>query len=173
MKNTWLLLVTVVLLYPACCLAVPVADDAKAEAEKVVAELYRLVTMEPGTSPDWDAVRPLFLEEAVVVLRSSRTAMTVFDLEGWIQDFKDAIDKWDMSTRGFEEKLLKMKTQVFGDIAHCFAVYRAGFITGENLPSNVGLDSIQLIRRDGRWLVVSITNEVERPDVPLPQDLRP
>ncbi len=172
MKNSWLLLVAAVLLNLAFCPAVPAEDDAKTEAEKVVAELYSLVTMEPGMLPDWDAVRPLFLDEAVVVLRSSRTAMTVFDLEGWIQDFKDAIDKWDMSTRGFEEKLLRMKTLVFGDIAHCFAVYRAGFMSDENLPTNVGVDSIQLIRREGKWLIVSIVNEVELPGVPLPDELK-
>jgi hypothetical protein len=160
---------------PAFCASAvnPATEGDKAEVEQAVAALYASVTMAPGTSPDWDSVRTMFIPEAIIVMRTSRETMSVFDLDAWIQDFKDAIVKWEMNRRGFEERLLKTDILVFGDIAHCFAVYRASFLSGENLPSNIGLDSIELVRRDGRWLIVSITNEVELPGRTLPEHLCP
>ena len=48
-------------------------ESDRTSAEGVVEELYELVTFQAGTTPDWDVVRSLFLPEAVVVLRTSRT----------------------------------------------------------------------------------------------------
>jgi hypothetical protein len=61
-------------------------------AEAVVRELYDLVTFPAGATPDWDRGRSLFLPEGVVVLRTTRTATTVFSVEGWVQDFVDFIE---------------------------------------------------------------------------------
>jgi hypothetical protein len=40
--------------------------------EQVVESVYRLVSSEAGKTPDWNAVRSLFLENSVVVLRVTR-----------------------------------------------------------------------------------------------------
>ena len=70
---------------PSALLAQTQSDFATAEG--VVRELYDLVTFEAGTTPDWDRVRSTFLDEAVVVLRTSREATTVFTVDGFVQDF--------------------------------------------------------------------------------------
>ncbi len=56
-------------------------------AREVVEELYRLVTFDAGTTPDWDRVRSLFADEAIVVLRTGRDQMTIFSLDGFLNDF--------------------------------------------------------------------------------------
>jgi hypothetical protein len=50
---------------PARALEEP-AENAMASPDDVVVELYDLVTFEAGTTPDWDRVRSLFLDEAEV-----------------------------------------------------------------------------------------------------------
>jgi hypothetical protein len=140
-------------------------------AEAVVRELYDLVTFPAGTTPDWDRGRALFLPEGVVVLRTARTATTVFSVEGWVQDFVDFIERANVTATGFAERILRTHAVEFGDIAHVWVLYEAE-IPGSGRPPQQGVDSFQLVRRDGKWLIASILNEIPTPDRPVPQVLR-
>jgi hypothetical protein len=39
-------------------------------------------------------------------------------------------------------------------------------------PPQQGVD-VQLIRKDGRWWIVSITNDIVTPETPVPSELAP
>ena len=45
-------------------------EPPERSAEETVRHLYDLITFDPGQPPDWNQVRELFLEEAVIVLRT-------------------------------------------------------------------------------------------------------
>jgi hypothetical protein len=140
-------------------------------AESVVTELYRLVSFEPGAPPDWQKVRSLFIDEAVVVLRTARDKTTVFSVQGFVEDFQRFIEHADAEQKGFTERIVRMKPLVFGDIAHVLVLYEAS-LSGSDRPPTRGIDSFQLVRKDGRWWIVSIVNEICTPDRPLPRELR-
>ncbi len=139
--------------------------------EQVVDKLYDHVTFEAGTTPDWAAVEGLFIDQAVIVLRTSRTDMTVFSLEGWVSDFVQFIEKADVEKTGFVEKIIRKKAMVFGDIAHVLVLYEAS-IPGSGRPPQQGVDSFQIIRKNERWLIASIVNEIPTPDRPVPEVLK-
>ena len=141
------------------------------DAEGVVTELYELVTFEVGALPDWQKVRSLFIDEAIVVLRTSRDKTTVFSLEGFVDDFKHFIENSPAKQQGFTERVIRTKSMTYGDIAHVLVLYEAS-ITGSPRPPTLGVDSFQLTRRDGNWRVVSITNEVVTPNRPVPTELK-
>jgi len=146
---------------------------------EVVAGLYDLVSSTPGQLPDWDKVRALFLKEAVIVLRTSRTALTAFTLDGFVKDFVDFYERpfkrGEASVvpkdSGFTEKVVRMKTWEFGDMAHALVLYEAR-ITGFAMPPQQGVDSWLLVRRDGRWLIAAATNEIVTEARPVPAELR-
>jgi hypothetical protein len=140
-------------------------------AEALVLALYDAVTFPAGTAPDWDRVRAMFLDRATVVLRTSRTATSVFDVEGFVQDFVAFIARANVRETGFSERVVRTKAMTFGDIAHVLVLYEAS-IPGSGRPPQQGVDSFQLVRREGRWWIVSITNELPGPDRPLPPELR-
>lgn len=169
-------LAPLVCLASVTCLVSPLrgqpAADSSATAEGTVRELYRLVSFEPGADVDWDAVRALFLPEAVVVLRTSWEATTVFSLDGFVQDFVDFIAKPGVHESGFTERIVRLKPVVFGDMAHIFVVYEA-HITGSERSPQQGLDSFQVIRKDGKWRIASAVNELPTKDRPLPPELEP
>ena len=75
----------------AMLVAVPVfAQEAdESTAEETVRHLYDIISSEAGRVPDWEPVRALFLPEALIILRSSREAMSVLTLDGFIQDFDE------------------------------------------------------------------------------------
>jgi len=62
-------------------------------AGDMIAGLYGLVSSTGVKLPDWDKIRACFLKEAVIVLRTSRMATTVFSLEGFIKDFVDFYER--------------------------------------------------------------------------------
>jgi len=138
--------------------------------EEVVEELYRLVTIEKGSTGDWDKVRALFIEEAVIVLRTSREATTVFTLDGFVEDFVRFVTDYNIKETGFKETILNMKPWVYGDMAHITVVYEAE-IPDSPIPSNKGIDIFLLIRKEDQWKVAAITNEVPTSDNPIPPEL--
>lgn len=145
--------------------------DESQSAEAVVYELYDMVTFPAGTTPDWDEFRALFLSESVVVLRSSREATSVFTLEGFVEDWLHFIDGSNIKETGFTERIIRTHCTEFGDIAHVWVLYEAE-IPGWERPPQAGVDSFQLVRREGRWRIASITNEIPTPDRPIPSVLR-
>lgn len=144
-----------------------------------VAGIYGLVSSAGRTLPDWDKVRACFLPEAVIVLRTSPTALTTFTVDGFIKDFVDFYEKpfrRGQATAvpkesGFTEKVVRMKVWEYGDMAHVLVLYEAQ-ITGFAMAPQQGVDSWLLVRRDGRWLITAATNEVVTPARDVPPELR-
>jgi hypothetical protein len=147
-------------------------DTASTTAEGAVRALYRLVSFGPGETTDWAKVRALFLPEAVVVLRTSRTVTNVFSLDGFIHDFV-AFDSIPAVARGgFTETVIRLRQMVLGNVAHVLVLYEPQ-VTGSRRAPQQGVDSFHLVRRGERWWIVSIMNEVLEPERPLPAELRP
>ncbi len=145
-------------------------ENGPQTARGVVEELYDLVTFDIGTTPDWDRVRSLFADESVVVLRTGRDAMTVFSLDGFVNDFVQFIEQREVEKTGFTERILKMKSTEYGDIAHILVLFDSHINGSENRPRQ-GIDSFQLIREAGRWKIISITNDRPSPGNPIPMSL--
>ncbi|MCA9734313.1 MAG: hypothetical protein H6696_03880 [Deferribacteres bacterium] len=137
-------------------------------AEAVVRELYKLVTFNAGQTPDWQLVKSLFIDDAVIVLRTSRTGHSVFSREAFVHDFQDFILRARVDTTGFTEAIIPIKTFETGDIAQSFVVYEAS-IPGRNRAPQRGLDEFHLIRQDSTWRIVSIINEIPTQARPLPE----
>jgi len=149
----------------------PGVAPAYATPEDVVRELYRLVCVDVGQESDWEAVRNLYLPQAVIVLRVSKDASQVFDVQGWIDDFKTWDEKARVKERGFSEKIVTLKPRVFRDIANVFVLYEARIHDSDKPPTR-GIDSIELVKKDGRWWIAAITNDLINADHPVPAELR-
>lgn len=147
-------------------------EDAFSSPESLVRGLYAAVSFGPGKPADWGYVRKFFLPETVIVVRKTRTTMEVQNLDMFIRWFEDDAKKFRMDEKGFEETIEKLKLTVFGDTAHCFVVYKARLKTPPDLPGQYGLDSWSLVKKDGRWWVAAITNDIVSPDRPLPEEWR-
>lgn len=151
---------------------VTAAEEVFSSPESLARGLYAAVTFDPGEPPDWSYVRSFFLPEAVIGVRKTRTTMEVMNVDAFVKWFEDDVKKFKMEERGFEETVEKLKLTVFGDIAQCFVVYKARLKTPADSPGQIGLDCFALMKKDERWWVVSIINDIVTPDRPLPEDLR-
>lgn len=145
------------------------ADDGGAEA--VVRELYGHVTFSAGKNVDWEKVKALFIPEAVIVLRTSRTDMTVFDRDGFVADFVKFIGQAKLEDQAFEEVIVGMRTQESGDMARAIVHYAAR-IPAAGRSAQHGIDAFLLMKKEGAWRIVSVVNEVVRPGVAVPDDIK-
>lgn len=170
-----IILILVVFLSSSLCLSVQAQTSSEenplSTAEGVVTELYQLVTFEAGSTPDWEKVRTLFIDEAVIVLRTSRENITIFSVQGFIDEFVNFIERFKVEKTGFVEEIKRTKSMVFGDMAHILVLYEAS-IPGSKMPPQQGVDSFSLINKNGRWWIAAITNEIPTPDNPVPAELR-
>lgn len=135
--------------------------------DSLVAALYQAVTFRGSNQPDWDVVRSYFIPEATVVLRTARTETHVFSVDGFVQDFQDFIDGAQIGTVGFTERVVRMRTWTYRDMAHVLVLYEAS-IPGSGRPPQQGVDSFLLTRREGVWRIAAVTNEVVRPEDEVP-----
>lgn len=146
-------------------------DDALRTPEGLVRALYDMVTFDAGTTPDWNQVRAMFLDEAVIVLRTSRTASTVFSVDGFVADWLRFIEQAGVERTGFSERILRLVPTEFRDIAQVWVLYEAN-IPGSPGPPQQGVDSFSLVKRDGRWWIASVTNDVPTAQQPAPAVLQ-
>ena len=167
------LLPIALILFPLLSSSVP-AQSAKAweTAEGLVNDIYKSVSFDStGPRPDWGKVRSMFLDDAVIVLQVTRDSTAVFTVQGFIDDFVNFIERSPAKQKGFWERIVRMKPMVFGNIAHVLVLYEA-HIPGIGRPPQQGVDSWELLKRDGRWWFVAVTNEVPATGRPLPEELR-
>jgi len=152
--------------------AAPAGQAARAgSAEDVVRSLYRMVTFDAGKNVDWEQVKALFIPEAVIVLRASRTSMNVLNRNTFVDDFVRFIREAKLEDLAFEETIVAMKTVETGDVARS-TVHYAARIPSRDRPAQHGIDVFLLMKTDGRWRIVSIVNEIVRPGVDVPEELR-
>lgn len=127
------------------------------DPELLIDALYEEVTFSPGESPDWELAKSMFLDEAVIVLRYGPKNMTVFNVQGWVDDFVTFIEENKVDSTGFEETILGKHSFIYGDIASINVLFES-HIPGTD-SKNKGVDVINLIKKEDRWLIVSIINE--------------
>ena len=137
------------------------------EAVTLISQIYDEVSSEGDTPVDWDRVRSFFLEEAVIVLRSSAQGHTIFTLDGFIQDFRDFYENPVVQESGFREEIIRIKPQIYRNAASIGVVYEASVI-GSERPPQQGIDFWILIKMDDHWKVAGISNEIIFPGQEIP-----
>ena len=78
-----------------------------------------------------------------------------------------------MAEHGFYEREIHRKTERFGNIVHAMSTYETYWSEDDAEPFMRGINSIQLLYRDGRWWVVTIFWDNESPENPIPAEYLP
>ena len=145
--------------------------SSEEQARAMIRQIYKEVSSDGTVLPDWDSIRSFFVDEAVIVLRTSREGNTQFTLEEFIQDFKDFYQNPALDNTGFREEVLQLKSHVYHDIAFIAVVYEARILNADRPPQK-GIDFWLLARKEDSWKVVAVSNEIIRPgeDLPPPFD---
>lgn len=133
----------------------------------VVDTMYAMISG-PAGPRDWAMQAQVFHPEARQIRtwigddrRPQMKIMGPADYQADVEAFFNAHD--------FYEVEIARRIDEFGNIAHVWSAYEARTALGEGAPERRGVNSIQLFREaDGRWWIMSMIWDNERPGLSLP-----
>ena len=137
----------------------------------VIDALYEMISFPPGGRPDWQGLRELFVPGGRLIPPKDKAdpAARVMDVEAFIVWGEQVFEQGEMRTRGFYEADTHRVIETFGNIAHVFSTYESRFTRDDPAAFERGINSIQLIREDGLWKVLTILWDIESDEQPVPE----
>ena len=147
--------------------APPVAASANpadlAAIERTIRDVYAVISGPAGQPRDFARMRTMFAPNALLRVIGPN-GLRGGDLEYYIARSGPSLEK-----EGFTERELGRRVEIYGNLAHVWSAYDGRTATGTFHAR--GINSFQLVKIDGRWLVASILWQQETPQLPLPADL--
>jgi len=147
----------------------PAADPADVGSpDAILRAVYDVISGPAGKKRNWDRFRSLFLPNARLISTRPRP-------DGGADAFVLSADDYasrsapGLERSGFFERELARRTESFGNIMHVFSTYDSRRSASDEKPFARGINSFQLLKDGGRWWVVTIFWDSERPDNPIPE----
>jgi hypothetical protein len=143
----------------------PVASNPAdlAAIHSTILAVYDVISGPPGQKRDFDRMRSLFAPGATMKAIGPR-GVGGGSVEDYIRRNAEILEK-----EGFTEHELGRRVEVWGNLATAWSAYDGRTANGSFHER--GINSFQLVKINGKWLVASILWQEERPDNPLPADL--
>lgn len=140
-----------------------------ATLDGIIKAFYEVVSGPAGQPRQWHRDSTLYIPRVRFVAMSVEKGRPVAD----VMDHGEFARRYEGAfvDRGFFERETKRTTQRFGNIVHVMSAYE--YRATENGPvQGRGVNSIQLFWDGSRWWIASATWDDERPDNPIPAELR-
>jgi hypothetical protein len=146
---------------PALAPTVSAADTA--DIDQTIREVYAVISGPPGQKRDFARMRTMFAPNALLRFIGPN-GIRGGTLEDYIAKSGPTLEK-----EGFTERELARRIELYGNLAHVWSSYDGRTATGTFQTR--GINSFQLVRINGRWLIASILWQQETPAIPLPADM--
>ncbi|MCF2860283.1 nuclear transport factor 2 family protein [Pseudoalteromonas sp. SMS1] len=134
--------------------------------EKVVSELWQALSHDKNRSPDIRKLSQLLHPEAKVfgLHFNSDKKHNLMVKSG--EEFIKLLDR--ISGKGFYECEVVRKVTVYDHFAHVYSVVETRFEQAKVEPEFTGVNSIQLVKVEGVWQILSLYYQVENPKKVIP-----
>jgi hypothetical protein len=130
------------------------------ELGELVAEFFRSVSFAAGQRPSYDRLRPLFIDEGLLIKNSLDTP-DVASVEEFVVSRQGLVDAGELTE--FEEIESAEITNVFGRVAHRFSTYQKCGVQGGVAFQAKGMITTQFILTPDGWRMTSMAWDDERP----------
>jgi hypothetical protein len=157
----WVAGAAVALNIPAGALAASKADLAG--IDQTIHAVYDVISGPPGQKRDFDRMRSLFAPGATLKAIGPK-GLHGGTLEDYISRNAAILEK-----EGFTERELGRRVEMWGGLATAWSAYDGRTANGSFHER--GINSFQLVKVGGKWLVASILWQEATPENPLPADL--
>jgi len=133
----------------------------------IVKGLYQVISGPAGFRRDWNQMRNLFRSEArlnsIGVDREGKPRFLSMAIEDYIRNAAPNFEQ-----NGFFEQEIGRVTEQYGDMVHVFSTYESRREEKGEVFSR-GINSIQLVKKDGRFWIVNIMWNSETKENPIPE----
>ena len=153
----------IALLLAAAVAAPPPPASDLAGIDAAIRGVYEVISGPPGQKRDFDRMRSLFAPNATMKAIGPK-GLRGGTVEDYISRNAAILEK-----EGFTERELGRRVEVWGGLATTWSAYDGRTANGSFHER--GINSFQLVKVDGKWLVASILWQEETPANPLPAGL--
>jgi len=151
------------LIIAAAIAASPPSKADLAGINQAIQGVYDVISGPPGQKRDFDRMRSMFAPGATLKAIGPK-GLRGGSLEDYISRNAAILEK-----EGFTERELGRRVEVWGGLATAWSAYDGRTANGSFHER--GINSFQLVKVDGKWLVASILWQEETPANPLPAGL--
>ncbi|MFL6751722.1 MAG: hypothetical protein ACJ8FL_00610 [Sphingomicrobium sp.] len=151
------------LIIAAAVAASPPTKADLAAIDQTIHGVYDVISGPPGQKRDFDRMRSMFAPGATL------KAIGVKGLRGGSLEDYISRNAAILEKEGFTERELGRRVEVWGGLATAWSAYDGRTANGSFHER--GINSFQLVKVDGKWLVASILWQEETPANPLPAGL--
>ena len=134
-----------------------------AAIDRAIHAVYDVISGPAGQKRDFDKMRSLFALGATMKA-IGRKGLRGGSVEDYIARNQEVLEK-----EGFNERELGRRVEIWGGLATAWSAYDGRTANGSFHER--GINSFQLVKIDGKWLVASILWQEETPENPLPAQL--
>lgn len=145
------------------------ADVASPEA--MLTAMYDVISGPAGQERDWNRFRSLFLPGARLVWSQTTQAGGEQLHALTVEEFVQRVTPVYASGGGFWERDIGHRLERYGNMAQIFTAYETRRSAPDGPVTARGINSVQLMHHQGRWWVVNVAWDTERPGNPIPAEI--
>jgi hypothetical protein len=135
--------------------------------DAIVKTLYQVISGPAKQRRNWNKFRSLFRPEArlnsVGKSPDGKSKLTTMTQEDYIRNVGPIFDE-----KGFFEQEIGRSLEKFGNMVHVFSAYETRYAIDGKVEGR-GINSIQLVQKDGRFWILNIMWNPETLDNPIPE----
>ena len=137
-------------------------NEELAAIQRAVDSLYSSLSFEEGGKADTATFLSIFVDGGTLINNNKGKANVISP-----EAFASSISQMK-GLKSFDEHELRGETVFFGTIAHRFSTYEKNIDLGERQISGMGINSFQLVKVNGRWMINSIIWNDETQELLIP-----
>ncbi|HZH97199.1 MAG TPA: nuclear transport factor 2 family protein [Flavisolibacter sp.] len=145
-------------------------QDEQKEVGKTIERFLYVLSFPDSSSMQIDSLPALFTSDGKLVANSGKKPF-IYTVPQYVESIRSSVRSGQLYSS--RERELARKVDVFGNIAHVLSTYELTMVGKEGAIVRRGLNSIQLLKQDGKWLICSLIWDRERNELKLPAKYLP
>ncbi|GAC1392199.1 MAG: hypothetical protein NVSMB31_10110 [Vulcanimicrobiaceae bacterium] len=143
--------------------------DAKAAIDALTRDFFDLFTSVPDGKTDLSAIDRLFIPEGLIV-KSVGDITQAYTLAEFVAPREQLLNAGTLLE--FKEEEISERTEIAGNIAQRFCVYKkSGILSGERFEAQ-GIKTLQFVKTPQGWRISALAWDDERPGFSIPECYR-
>lgn len=143
-----------------------VISETEADINKTVTGAYRAWSFDSADELDFEEIRSYFTSTASIQT-AANGELSIVSLEDAILSFQKSINDGNLTL--MEEFEIAGKTEYFGAIAHRISYHAYYFNTKDSIGARA-VNTLQLVKIKGKWLINSVLREFESEVLKFPEE---
>jgi SnoaL-like domain len=123
------------------------------QLDEVLQAFYEVISFDDGSAPDWERMSGLFSAHARIT-RVTPEAIDYMDLNTFRSMAEELLEVGAYTS--LYEREIARRADRFGDVIHVASAYETKISPAAKDYIERGVNSLQLIREQGRWRIISL-----------------